>query len=217
MIKEGKSAREIWASEPARAAQKDVNARSTLKIGGKVRYRPDGTPLPMIATPVFGYKSHISIDRRFGFIREAAVTSASALDGRRLANEETEADFLMREDAIGLARAEAKLTPANLAYNMDRLIFHERRMATGWVRPQKRRNTIKYPPDRSGSRQVALLAAAAPPRQKVYCGCPAPEPTPLSWGAILLPPQGRRLSGIRPRGLNLKVSSRTSPIRNGRM
>ena len=30
---------------------------------------------------------------------------------------------------IGLARAEAKLTLANLAYNFDRLIFHERRSA----------------------------------------------------------------------------------------
>ena len=30
---------------------------------------------------------------------------------------------------IGLARAEAKLTLANLAYKMDRLIFHERRLA----------------------------------------------------------------------------------------
>lgn len=38
----------------------------------------------MIATPVFGYKSHISIDRRFGFIRESAVTSAAAPDGRML-------------------------------------------------------------------------------------------------------------------------------------
>ena len=83
-IKEGKSAREIWPDEPAKAAQKDVDARWTLKIGGKVRYRPDGTPLPMIATPVFGYKSHISIDRRFGFIREEAVTSSSAPDGRQL-------------------------------------------------------------------------------------------------------------------------------------
>ena len=31
---------------------------------------------------------------------------------------------------IGLARAEAKLTLANIAYNMDRLIFHERRATT---------------------------------------------------------------------------------------
>ena len=40
--------------------------------------------MPQIATPVFGYKSHISIDRRFGFIRESAVTSAASPDGRML-------------------------------------------------------------------------------------------------------------------------------------
>jgi len=83
-IKQGKTAREIWPDEPNKAAQKDMNARWTLKVGGKVRYRPDGAPLPMIAVPVFGYKSHISIDRRFGFIRESAVTAASAADGRQL-------------------------------------------------------------------------------------------------------------------------------------
>jgi len=31
---------------------------------------------------------------------------------------------------IGIARAEAKLTLANMAYNFDRLIFHEKRLAT---------------------------------------------------------------------------------------
>tara|TARA_B110001454_G_scaffold209215_1_gene222493 strand:- start:15 stop:1004 length:990 start_codon:yes stop_codon:yes gene_type:complete len=81
-IKSGQSAKEIWPDEPNKAAQKDTDARWTLKIGGKVRYRADGTPLPMIALPVFGYKSHISIDRHFGFIREMAVNSASAADGR---------------------------------------------------------------------------------------------------------------------------------------
>jgi IS5 family transposase len=197
-IKEGKSAREIWPDEPNKAAQKDVDARWTLKIGGKVRYRPDGTPLPMIATPVFGYKSHISIDRRFGFIREAVVTSASGPDGRqlnRLVSRENTGSEVWADSAyrsrknekwlddrmltsrihrrkptgkpmprataqanakkssiraavehvfghqktrfglfirtIGIARAEAKLTLANIAYNMDRLIFHERRMTTG--------------------------------------------------------------------------------------
>lgn len=192
------SAQEIWLDEPNKAAQKDVDARWTLKIGGKVRYRPDGTPLPMIATPVFGYKSHISIDRRFGFIREAVVTSASTPEGRQLkrlvsrentgseiwadsayrsqTNERWLADRMLTSRihrrkptgkpmprataqanakkssvraavehvfahqktrfglfirTIGIARAEAKLTLANIAYNMDRLIFHERRMATG--------------------------------------------------------------------------------------
>ena len=45
---------------------KVTSARWTLKIAGKVRYRADGMPLPQIAQPVFGYKSPISIDRRFG-------------------------------------------------------------------------------------------------------------------------------------------------------
>jgi transposase, IS5 family len=196
-IKEGRTAAEIWPDHPAKAAQKDVDARWTLKIGGKVRYRPDGTPLPQIATPVFGYKSHISIDRRFGFIRQAVITSAAAPDGRQLkrliaenSSSELWADSAYRsqknekmlEDrmitsrihrrkpagkpmpqataranakkssvraavehvfghqkvrfglfirTIGLARAEAKLTLANLAYNFDRLIFHERRAVMG--------------------------------------------------------------------------------------
>ncbi len=32
---------------------------------------------------------------------------------------------------ISIARAMAKVTLANLAYNMDRLVFHERRAAMG--------------------------------------------------------------------------------------
>ena len=76
MIKAEKTASEIWPDEPNKVTQKDTNARWTLKIGGKIRYRPDGTPLPTITMRVFGYKSHISIDRQFGFIRESAVTSA---------------------------------------------------------------------------------------------------------------------------------------------
>ena len=197
-IKAGKSADEIWPDEPNKARQKDTHARWTLKVGGKVRYRPDGTPLPMIAVPVFGYKSHISIDRRFGFIREATVTSASEADGRQLKHvvssentgSEIWADSAYRSRrnekwlakrmltsrihrrkptgkpmpkatalanakkssvravvehvfahqknrfglfirTIGLVRAEAKLTLANLAYNFERLIFHERRKGMG--------------------------------------------------------------------------------------
>ena len=175
-----------------------MDARWTLKVGGKIRYRPDGTPLPQIATPTFGYKSHISIDRRYGFIRGQHVTSAAAPDGRQLkylvntenTSSEVWADSAYRSQknekwlagkmlasrihrkkpagkpmpkataranakkssirarvehvfahqknrfglfirTIGLKRAEAKLTLANLAYNMDRLVFHERRAATG--------------------------------------------------------------------------------------
>ncbi len=82
--KAGKSAQEIWPDQPSKAAQKDVNPGWTLKVGGKIGDRPDGKPLLQIALPVFGYKSHISIDRRYGFVRESAVTSAGEADGRML-------------------------------------------------------------------------------------------------------------------------------------
>ena len=173
-------------------ARKDTDARWTLKIGGKIRYRPDGTPLPQIALPVFGYKSHIAIDRRFGFIRESAVTSASHADGRVLprlvttdnTSSEVWADSAYRSQkneawlaarmlvsrihrrkpagkpmpqntaranaakssvraavghvfahqknrfglfirTVGIALAEAELILAHIAYNFDRLVFHE--------------------------------------------------------------------------------------------
>lgn len=197
-IKAGRKACEIWPDHPNKAAQKDVDARWTLKVGGKIRHRSDGTALPQIATPVFGYKSHISIDKRYGFIRRASVTCASAPDGRQLkylvdkenmsskvwadsayrsqANEKWLSKNMMNSQihrrkprgkpmpkhmaksnakkssvravvehvfarqkggfglfirTIGLARAETKLTLANLAYNFQRLVFHETRIAMG--------------------------------------------------------------------------------------
>jgi hypothetical protein len=54
-----------------------------VKIGGKVRFRSNGSSLPQIATPMFGYKSDIGIDQRFGFIDTDAVTAADC-DGRQL-------------------------------------------------------------------------------------------------------------------------------------
>jgi len=74
----------VRAGKQNKAHQKDVDVRWTVKVGGEVRYRSDDTPLPQIATPVFGYKSHISFDRRFGFIPKGKVTSAAHSDGREL-------------------------------------------------------------------------------------------------------------------------------------
>lgn len=83
-IKEGKSANDIWPDEPNKASQKDVDARWTLKIGGKTRYREDGSPLPDIAIPTFGYKAHSSIDKGHRFIRKWDVTDVSKHDGKML-------------------------------------------------------------------------------------------------------------------------------------
>jgi IS5 family transposase len=196
-IKAGKTAREIWPDEPARAAQKDTDARWTLKFA-KARPMPDGKPGTDIAIPSFGYKSSISICRTFGFIRKCKVTDGARFDGRMLRDVVTSdntasdvwADTAYRSQAneawlkrqsrvsrihrkkprgkpmpdhvrrgnatkskvrarvehvfarqkdqmglfirtIGIKRAEAKITLANLVYNMHRLVFHERRASMG--------------------------------------------------------------------------------------
>jgi IS5 family transposase len=196
-IKAGKKAREIWPDKPARAAQKDTDARWTLKFA-KAKPLANGKPGIDIAIPSFGYKSSVSICRAFGFIRKCKVTDAARFDGRMLRDVVTSdntasdvwADTAYRSQAneawlkrqsrvsrihrkkprgkpmpertakanaakskvrarvehvfarqkdqmglfirtIGIKRAEAKITLANLAYNMHRLIFHERRAAMG--------------------------------------------------------------------------------------
>jgi IS5 family transposase len=72
-----------WKDKPARLRQKDRDARWTVKFA-KAKPREDGEPQIDIAIPFFGYKSHISIDRRHGIIRRARTTDAAAHDGARL-------------------------------------------------------------------------------------------------------------------------------------
>ncbi|MBB6193586.1 IS5 family transposase [Sphingobium wenxiniae] len=81
-IKDGKTAGEIWP-EPARSAQKDTDARWTLKFA-KGRPAANGRPQIDIAIPSFGYKSSIAICRAFGFIRKGKVTDGARFDGRML-------------------------------------------------------------------------------------------------------------------------------------
>lgn len=195
-IKAGKTAGNIWPEKPARARQKDVDARWTVKFS-KGKPAADGKPQTDIAIPVFGYKSHISIDRRHGLIRRQKVTDAAAHDGARLreglidpnnTGSEVWADSAYRSAenerflrgagkvsrihrrkpkgrpmpkrmaranaaksavraavehpfahqkgfmglvirTIGLARAEATVTLANMAYNMKRWCWLDRRSA----------------------------------------------------------------------------------------
>ncbi len=82
-IKAGKTAQEIWPEKPAKAAQKDTSARWTVKYS-KAKARADGSKPVDIAIPIFGYKSHLGIDRMHGIIRRQIVTDASMHDGARL-------------------------------------------------------------------------------------------------------------------------------------
>ena len=74
---------EDWAARPAKLRQKDRDGRWTLKRGRRKK-RPDGSLMMEIATPAYGYKSHIGTDRRYRFIRTWTVTDAARHDGREL-------------------------------------------------------------------------------------------------------------------------------------
>src|SRR5665213_156034 len=82
-IREGRIP-EDWQKNPARLAQKDRDARWTVKYT-KAKPREDGSMPPVdLAIPAFGYKNHVSIDRVFGLIRNWTATNAAAHDGARL-------------------------------------------------------------------------------------------------------------------------------------
>jgi IS5 family transposase len=83
-IKEGRIP-EAWQGKPARLAQKDRDARWTVKWS-KAKPSDDGSPRIDLAVPAFGYKNHIGIDRRHGLIRTWVATNAARHDGAQLPN-----------------------------------------------------------------------------------------------------------------------------------
>jgi len=72
-----------WEEKPAKLAQKDRDARWTIKYT-KAKPREDAAPRVDLAIPAFGYKNHVSIDRAHGLIRKWTATHAAAHDGARL-------------------------------------------------------------------------------------------------------------------------------------
>ena len=73
-----------WQDKPAKLAQKDRDARWTVKYS-KAKQKADGSKHTIdIAIPAFGYKGHISIDREHGLIRKWKASDASRYDGAQL-------------------------------------------------------------------------------------------------------------------------------------
>lgn len=67
-----------WKEKPAKLAQKDRDARCTMKRG-RVRRLENGRPKgPEIMVPAFGYKNHISTDRRHGLNLSTPVENWSS-------------------------------------------------------------------------------------------------------------------------------------------
>ena len=113
-LKEGRIPEE-WAAKPAKLRQKDRDARWTLKRG-KRKKRLDGSEM-QIATPVYGYKSHIGADRKFRFIRKWTVTDAAKYDGRELENlldKSNTASSVWADTAYRSHKNEKKISKAGL-------------------------------------------------------------------------------------------------------
>jgi transposase, IS5 family len=72
-----------WEEQPAKLAQKDRDARWTIKYT-KAKPKEDSAPRVDLAIPAFGYKNHVAIDRAHGLIRKWTATHAAAHDGARL-------------------------------------------------------------------------------------------------------------------------------------
>jgi transposase, IS5 family len=81
-IKEGRIP-QAWRDKPAKLAQKDRDARWTVKFS-KAKPADDGAPRVDLAVPAFGSKNHIGIDRRHGLIRTWTATDAARHDGAQL-------------------------------------------------------------------------------------------------------------------------------------
>ena len=86
-IKAGETAQQIWPDHPAKAVHKDTSARWTVKRGRR-KPKPGRNTMERTAEglmiPVYGYKNHVNVDRRYRLIRRWAVSHAAAHDGARL-------------------------------------------------------------------------------------------------------------------------------------
>jgi IS5 family transposase len=74
---------DAWRAQPAKLAQKDRDARWTIKWS-KAKPAEDGSKRIDLAVPAFGYKNHVGIDRRHGLIRTWTATDAARHDGAQL-------------------------------------------------------------------------------------------------------------------------------------
>ena len=84
----GESASGIWPDDPAKAAQKDTSARWTVRYSRARTTREGGKDAGLvdISVPHFGYRNHVSIDRKWRFVRGETCTDAARYDGHEPAS-----------------------------------------------------------------------------------------------------------------------------------
>jgi hypothetical protein len=180
---------EAWSK--AKRAQMDTDGRWTIKRG---RRRPPGEGAPQargaaeIAVPVFGYKNHLGIDRRHGFIRTFTVTDAASRDGRQLdelLDPHNTASSVWPDTAYRSAANGALLARRGLAPQFQRpkprgkpMSAHVAR-ATPAGRGSRSRSSTSSPPRNAAS--VSSCARSVWPAPRPSSGSPTWSPTCAVW------------------------------------
>lgn len=106
------TASDVWADTAYRSRSNEAWLRSTGRVSRVHRKKPKGKPMPARTARANAAKSTIRARIEHVFARQKD-------------------QMWMFIRTIGIARAETKITLANLVYNIDRLVFHERRVVMG--------------------------------------------------------------------------------------
>ena len=149
-----------WVKKPAKLRQKDRDARWTVKFS-KAKPREDGTPQVDIAVPSFGYKNHISIDRRHGLIRGWTATHAAAHDGARLEDvldAGNTASDVWADTAYRSAKNEAMLARRGLVSRIHRKKPQGRPMPERTRRANARKSAVRSKVEHVFAHQKGLMA-----------------------------------------------------------
>ena len=144
----GESASAIWPDDPARAAQKDTDARAVVSYS-RARKTAEGEQdagLVDISIPHFGYKNHISIDRKWRFVRGETCTHAARYDGHELASvlgATNSSKSVWADTAYRSARNEAWLKAQGYRSNIHRKKPRGKPMAKHIRRDNATRSSIR--------------------------------------------------------------------------
>ncbi|HEX6347787.1 MAG TPA: IS5 family transposase [Candidatus Dormibacteraeota bacterium] len=136
---------EGWADRPAKLRQKDRDARWTVKFS-KAKPREDGAPQADLAVPAFGYKNHVSIDRRHRLVRRWTTTDAAAHDGARLGDlidTENTASEIWADTSYRSARNGALLAGRGLVSRLHRKKPRGRPMPARTRRANARKSAVR--------------------------------------------------------------------------
>jgi len=106
------TASDVWADTAYRSQANEAWLKRQGRVSCIHRKKPRGKPMPERTAKANAAKSKV----------RARVEHV-------LAQQKAKMGLFIR--TIGIKRAEAKITLANLAYNMNRLILHERQEAKG--------------------------------------------------------------------------------------